>query len=154
MLAVTLYSILKLVHIASAIVAVGANLTYFVWLQRAKRAAAAEQRFALEGVGAVDRFLANPAYIVLPITGIWMVLDAGYSFGTLWIALGLGLYVLVAGLAGALFTPALKRQLELVGTSGLESPDYAAAVKRTQLTGVITMAPIAIILYLMVVKPT
>ena len=21
---------------------------------------------------------------VLPVTGIWMVLDAGYSFGTLW----------------------------------------------------------------------
>ena len=153
MIAITAYLALKLVHVVAAIVAVGANLTYFVWLQRAKRAAQAEQVFALQTVRSIDAFVANPAYVVLPITGIAMVLNAHYSFGTLWIATAIGLYVLVAAVAGALFTPALKRQITVVQTDGPRSPSYAAAARRTQITGVLTMTPIAAILYLMVVKP-
>jgi uncharacterized membrane protein len=31
------YSVLKLIHVLAAIVAVGANVTYFVWLSRTRR---------------------------------------------------------------------------------------------------------------------
>ncbi|MBA3551290.1 MAG: hypothetical protein H0W27_00260 [Actinobacteria bacterium] len=36
-LALTTYSWLKLIHILAAIIAVGTNITYFVWLSRTKR---------------------------------------------------------------------------------------------------------------------
>lgn len=58
------YSVLKLVHFVAAIVAVGANVSYFVWFNGARTAPQAEQVFALRGIKTLDAWLANPAYVV------------------------------------------------------------------------------------------
>jgi uncharacterized membrane protein len=146
------YLWLKLVHILAAIVAVGTNITYFMWLRWSRH----EPNVALaRGVRALDARLANPAYAVLPITGALMVVDGNLGFSTFWIAVAIGLYVAVGGaIAGLLFGPSLRRQVALV-ESGDVAPDvYAAAVRRTTTTGLITMIPVAAILFLMVMKPT
>jgi hypothetical protein len=59
----------------------------------------------------------------------------------------------VGVIAGALFGPSLRRQVELA-TSGADASAYARAANRTTMTGVIAMVPIAAILYVMVIKPT
>ena len=147
------YLPLKLVHIVSAIVAVGTNLTYFVWLASMQGRAPTQQAFALETIKKLDTRLANPACGMLPLTGVIMVLIAdGLGFTTFWIAVAIGLYILVGVTAGAFFAPSLRRQTELAGEAG--SAAYEAAAKRTRITGVLTMLPIAGILYLMVMKPT
>lgn len=148
------YLPLKLVHVASAIVAVGANVTYFIWLTAVRGRPQPEQSFALKTIQRVDSRLANPAYAILPITGIAMVLIADLGLTTFWIALAIGLYVLLAVFGGALFTPALRRLTEIVDTEGPGSDRYADAARRLTIRGVITMLPVAGILYLMVLKPT
>ena len=141
------YLPLKLVHVVSAIVAVGTNLTYFVWL------APTQQAFALETIKKLDTRLANPAYSVLPLTGVIMVLVSdGLGFTTFWIAVAIGLYILMGVIGGVFFAPSLRRQTDLAGEAG--SAAYEAAAKRTRTTGVLTMLPIAGILYLMVMQPT
>lgn len=62
------YLPLKLVHVLSAIVAVGTNVTYFVWLAAMKGRPSSEQSFALDTIKKLDSRLANPAYGVLPLT--------------------------------------------------------------------------------------
>ena len=146
------YSLLKLLHVLAAIVAVGTNVTYFVWLARTRQHPD-EASHVLPGIQALDRRVANPAYIVLPITGILMILNAHLGFTTFWIATAIGLYIVMAVVAGALFSPSLRRQVELAA-AGAEPSAYQQAARRTTLTGVVTMLPIAAILYLMVVKPT
>jgi uncharacterized membrane protein len=147
------YLPLKLVHVLSAIVAVGTNVTYFVWLASMKERAPSQQSFALDTIKKLDARLANPAYGVLPLTGVIMVLISdGLGFTTFWIAVAIGLYVLVGVIAGAFFAPSLRRQTELAGETG--SPAYEAAARRTRTTGLLTMLPVAGILYLMVIKPT
>jgi uncharacterized membrane protein len=141
----------KLVHVLAAIVAVGTNVTYFVWLSRTRKHPE-QALYVLPGIKALDTRLANPAYVVLPITGILMVLDADLGFTTFWIATAIGLYVAVAVIAGAFFAPSLRRQIELAAASA-EPSAYGRAARRTTLAGVVTMLPIAAILYLMVVKP-
>lgn len=148
------YSVLKLVHIVAAIVAVGANVSYFVWFNRARTAPQAEQLFALRGIKTLDAWLANPAYVVLPVTGIIMVLVEDLGFTTFWIGLAIGLYVFMGAFAGIFFAPALRRQIDVVQREGPQSPGYADAARRTTVTGALTMVPIAAILYLMVIKPT
>jgi uncharacterized membrane protein len=148
------YLSLKLVHVVSAIVAVGANVTYFIWLTAVRGRSSLEQSFALKTIQRVDSRLANPAYAILPITGIAMVLIADLGLTTFWIALAIGLYVLLAVFGGALFTPALRQLTEIVDTEGPGSDRYADAVRRLTTRGVITMLPVAGILYLMVLKPT
>ncbi len=149
------YLPLKLVHVLSAIVAVGTNVTYFVWLAAMKGRSQSEQSFALQTIKALDSRLANPAYGILPLTGVIMVLVSdGLGFTTFWILAAIGLYVLVGVFAGLFFAPSLRRQTELVATEGAGSGAYEAAARRTRGAGLITMLPVAGILYLMVLKPT
>lgn len=147
------YVWLKLLHVLAAIVAVGANVTYFVWL-RLIRTASTDDVFVLNGIQALDRRLANPAYIILPVTGIIMVLIGDLGFSTFWIATSIGLYVAMGAFAGVFFSPALRRQVQMAQSDGHSSAEYAAAAKRTNVTGAITMVLIAAIIYLMVMKPS
>ena len=147
------YSLLKLVHILSAIVAVGTNITYFVWLSRIKRQPRPEQAVVLNGIRALDSRLAGPAYAVLPLTGTGMVLVEDIPWSTFWVAAAIGLYVVVGVVAGAFFGPALRHQVELVASEGGAPEAYAEAARRTTMFGILTMLPIAAILYLMVIKP-
>ena len=76
--------LLLLVHVLAAIVAVGANPTYAIWF----RAAGTDQDrliFVIRTVRMIDSRVANPAYVVLLITGILMVLGGAFSFTTGWI---------------------------------------------------------------------
>jgi uncharacterized membrane protein len=147
------YSWLKLIHILAAIVAVGTNVTYFVWLSYARRHEAAAAP-VLDGIKRIDSRLANPAYAVLPIAGILMVLDGGLGFSTFWIALAIGLYVLVGAMAGLVFSPSLRKQAAMAEAGETGTAAYADAAKRTVVTGALTMVPILVIVYLMVMKPT
>jgi len=70
---VTLFEGVKFAHVVSAIVAVGTNLTYGLIMARSANQPEHE-RFALGVVKTLDRSLANPAYGLLLVTGIWMVL--------------------------------------------------------------------------------
>ena len=147
------YLWLKLIHIVAAIVAVGTNVTYFVWLSRARNESPPDVS-VVRGIRALDARLANPAYVVLPVTGVLMVLDGDLGFSTFWIATAIGLFVALGVIAGLLFGPSLRRLVALA-ESGKEAPEaYAAAVRRTTTTGIITMIPIAAIVYLMVMKPS
>lgn len=148
------YLPLKLVHVLSAIVAVGTNVTYFVFLRAMPDRPQPEQSFILRTISWLDSHLANPGYIVLPITGVAMVLVGDLGFTTFWIALAIGLYILVGVFAGVLFVPALRKLTAIVESEGPAAPGYADAVRRTVSRGFLTMLPVAGILYLMVMQPT
>lgn len=147
-----LYLLLKWLHVLSAIVAVGSNLTYGIWITRAS-ASPNNLPFTLRGVKLIDDRLANPAYGLLLITGLAMAGVGGLRLSTPWLLSALVLYVAVVlvGLFG--FTPALRRQIELVDSDGLTSPAYQAAARRSTLLGVLTSVLVIVIVFLMVVKP-
>ena len=96
---------LKVVHILSAITAVGSNVTSVFWLDRA---GSDRDRlvWALEGVRWLDTRIANPAYGVVLVSGVAMVLTGGYQFGQGWIATAIVLYVLTAVFGIVAFAPA------------------------------------------------
>jgi uncharacterized membrane protein len=147
------YLALKLIHVVAAIAAVGTNLTYFFWLAAVRSDPGLGARI-LPHIKTLDARIANPGYIVLPVTGILMVLDADHlGFTTLWIATAIGLYVALGTIAGLLFVPALRRQVELAAGEA-DAASYAGAARRTIVRGIVTMVPAAAILYLMVFKPT
>ena len=149
--AVPPFLILKVVHVLAAIVAVGANVTYAFWLRRAGRDRA-RLVDAIAGVRTLDSRLANPAYVLLLITGVAMVLTGAYSFETGWIAASIVLYVLTAVLGVTTFGPAIRRQLAEAERDPT-SEAYAAAERRASLLGLVTTAIVVLIVVLMVAKP-
>jgi len=96
----------------------------------------------------------NPAYVALPVTGVLMVLDADLGFSTFWIAGAIVLYIVMGVVAGILFSPSLRTQVALAEAGNTTSEAYASAARRTLTTGIVTMIPISVILYLIVLKPT
>lgn len=143
--------ILKLIHVLGAIVAVGANVTYAFWMRRAGL-----QRdrllFVIESIRRLDRRIANPAYGVLLVTGLLMVLDGAYSLTAGWLATAVVLFVLTALVGIAFFAPAIRRQL-VEAQADPASAAYAAAAARSSAFGVLTTAIVLVIVALMVTKP-
>ena len=147
----TLILLLKVVHIFAAIVAVGSNVTYAFWL---RRAGLDRDRliFTIEGIRLLDSRIANPAYVLVLLTGLGMVALGAFSFTTGWILAAIALYVALVVVGLAFFSPAIKRQLEEAQRDST-SRAYAAAAARSNLFGIGTLVVVLVIVFLMVTKP-
>jgi uncharacterized membrane protein len=144
-------SILLLIHVVAAIVAVGANLTYAIWF----RAAGSDQDrlvFVIRTVRMIDSRIANPAYIVLLVTGLLMVAGGIVSLTAGWVLVALGLYAATAVIGVALFAPAIRRQLA-EAERDVTSESYRAATARSTFLGIVTTVLVLVIVALMVTKP-
>ena len=147
-----LYPWIKVVHVLLAIVAVGANATYSIWLARAARQPQ-HLGWALRGVRFLDNRVANPAYVGLGIAGVLMVLMGPWQFEAPWIAISIGLYVALVAIGVGLYTPTLAKQISVYQTDGPESPAFAKLSRRAIGLGVVLGVLAVTIVALMVLKP-
>ena len=147
------YTLLKFVHVLAAIVAVGFNLSYGMWLSRAARQPEHREQ-VLRGIQLLDQRFANPAYAVLLVTGVSIVLVGDLDFRTFWIATSIVLFVISGALGFFGFTPALRNQIGVLEAEGNDSPRFQELSKRVTLLGILTTLPIIVIVFLMVTKPT
>lgn len=152
-LSITTYLLLKFLHVSLAIVAVGFNASYGVWLARAGREHE-HTAFALRGVKLLDDRFANPAYGLLLVTGLSMVWVGDLEITAFWLATSLGLYVLAVALGLFVYTPTLRRQLTTLSAEGADSPAFERLSKRGTLVGVILAVDVLAIVFLMVTEPT
>lgn len=144
--------IVKLIHVLSAITAVGANFTYAIWIARAS----AEPKFlpfALQNIRWIDRRVANPCYALLLITGLIMAFVLPIPLTTPWLLTSLVLYVAAAILGAVGYAQIMRRQIQILETEGFDSPGYRAIAARSRLFGILVTLDVVIIVFLMVVKP-
>ncbi len=147
-----LFLITKWIHVLSAITAVGANITYGIWIARASKEPSFLP-FVLRNIKFIDDRVANPCYGLLLLTGLTLAFLAPIPLTTPWLLSGLTLYV-IAGLLGAFaYTPIVKRQIQLLDSEGFDSPNYQAVAKKARSLGIVVGVDIIIIVFLMVVKP-
>lgn len=148
------YPLVKFVHVLLAIVAVGFNASYGIWLGRA---ASASERghlpHVLRGIKILDDRFANPAYALLLVTGLVMVFIGPWDLTTFWIAAALVLYVVAVLVGFLVYTPTLRRQIAVLDTAGAESAEYRSVAGRGQVTGIALAVIVVAIVFLMVVKP-
>jgi uncharacterized membrane protein len=103
------YGLVKTLHILSATVLFGTGLgtAYFMWSANRARDAHVIASVARHVVRA-DWLFTTPTVILQPLTGIWLVHAAGYSW-TGWVGLSLGLYAL----AGLCWLPVVWLQIRM-----------------------------------------
>jgi uncharacterized membrane protein len=147
-----LLTIVLFFHILAAIVAVGFNISYFVWIVRA-RSSPTNMAFALKGVKFIDNRIANPAYGVLLLTGLLLVYLGHYSSRTLWIDVALILFVALIVIAAFFYSPALRQQVALAEAGDTSSAEFTRLSVRGQTLGQILGAIVLVILVMMVFKP-
>jgi uncharacterized membrane protein len=148
---VTTFLVLKLIHVSAVIVAVGANVSYAYWV---RRAGTDRERLvdAIHGIRGLDRRVANPAYVVVLLTGIAMATVGPYTFDARWIRAALGLYVFIVIFGIGIYAPTLRWQLAEAERDP-NSPAYRAAARRSSAFGLLAVGIVAVILVLMVTKP-
>jgi uncharacterized membrane protein len=146
------FVIVKWIHVLAAITAVGANLTYGLWIARASKEPAILP-FVLRTIRLIDNRVANPCYGVLLVTGSAMILLIPLPLATPWLLTAIFLYILAAVLGIAAYAPVIKEQIRLLESAGINAPVYAAVARRSTWLGILVTLDVVIIVFLMVVKP-
>ncbi len=146
----TVYSLLVFAHIMTAMMAIGFNFTYVVWIRRGHNNPES-LTFALKGVKFLDDFLANPLYIIAGITGGLMI-AMGKGVAS-WLAVAIGIYIIDMLAAYLVYTPLLSRQIRILHEKGPESPEYKAIANRSNLIGALLGIGAIIIVALKIFEP-
>jgi uncharacterized membrane protein len=152
-LALGWYEVIKFFHVLLAIVAVGFNATYGIWLARAARQPEHEA-FTLRGVKLLDDRFANPAYALLLITGLLMVWIGDLDLTQFWLLAALVLYAIAVILGLLVYTPTLRNQIAVLESSGAASTEFQALSRRGTALGIVLAVDVIVIVFLMVTKPT
>jgi len=147
------YNVLKFAHVFLVVIAVGFNASYGILLARAAREPE-HLGHVLRTVKVLDDRFATPAYVLLFVTGVLMVLVGDLEFDQFWLAASIGIYavLLVTGLF--VYTPTLRRQIAVHDEQGPDSPEYQRLAKRGTIVGILLGVAVAVIIFLMVTKPT
>jgi uncharacterized membrane protein len=148
------YAFLKFLHVLLAIIAIGFNASYGIWLARAAKAPQATQSHVLRTIKFLDDRFANPAYGLLLITGLSMVASASIPLSKLWIAGAIGLYVMLVFVGFGVYTPTLRDQIRVLESEGPGSEEYQRLAARGRKVGFALAIIVVIIVFLMVTKPS
>jgi uncharacterized membrane protein len=146
------YLILKWLHILCAITALGANITYFLWLFRMDKNRES-LLFTLRTIKIMDDTMANPAYVLAFFTGAGMLSIAKLSYATPWVLTALIIYAVVSLLGIFVYSPLLKKQIKLAESVGPDSAEYKRAANNGIYLGILITLLVVGITFLMVVKP-
>lgn len=147
-----LYLLLKFVHVVLAIIAVGSNTTYGIWLGRA-RSVPAHLPYVLKGIKFIDDRMANPSYILLLLTGLALAALGNISLLTFWVAGGIVLLVVVGVLGFAVYTPTLRNEIAAVEAGRGDSNEFRRLDTRATIVGITLGVLTLAIVFLMVTKP-
>jgi uncharacterized membrane protein len=150
---ITGFEVMKFLHIVFAIVAVGFNASYGIWLARVARHPE-HVGHVLRGIKVLDDRFANPAYGLLLVTGLIMVATSPFELTEFWIALALALYALAIIIGLVVYTPTLRNQIRVLDAEGPESPEFARLSNRGRVVGILLALDVVAIVFLMVTKPT
>src|SRR3989441_12969966 len=121
----SLFLIIKFLHVVLAIIAVGFNATYGVWLARVAKEPVPTQSFVLRGIKRLDDWFANSAYVLLAVTGLTMVFLGDLRLNTFWISGGLVLWAIADALGFFVYTPIQPNQIHPLQTAGPQYEDDA-----------------------------
>ena len=147
----TTVQILLTLHILSALVAVGATVSYFFWMRRAILVPES-RKFTLETLRFLELRMVSPAYVILFLTGLGLIDRASWGWSTPWLELSILLFIVLMGLVG-LHTRLMRRQIALTEDSSGNSSEYESAHARGRILMVAKVVVIIALVYLMVFKP-
>ena len=146
------YMLLRFVHVLLALIAVGGNLTYALWIRVGERQPE-HLAFTIRGIRTIDRAVANPAYLLLLVSGLGIVRLGGIPLAQGWLLLALGLYVIAALLGYFVYGPVVRRELAALERGGVDDAEYRRSRGQARTLGVWTTAIVLVILGLMVTRP-
>ena len=150
-----LYDILLFCHISFVILWLGSGFLLHFLAYRADRANdVAAIRKIVDDLVAIGNTFFLPSSLLVIVFGILLVLDGPWSFGDLWIVLGLVGFA-ITFLTGLLWMkPQLDRLQGLIARDGGLSPEGSWVARRMMMFGRLDFVVLFLVVFDMVVKPS
>ena len=150
----SLYEFLLFAHIAAAAVWFGGGLMVQVLAGRALRSRddAAVKR-VVDDTAAMSMTVFVPASIVVLLVGIALVLEGSWSFGDLWIVLGLAGYAATFATGVGVLKPASEKAAAMLARDGM-TPAAQREIRRLVTLARIDYVVLVLVLVVMAAKPT
>ena len=154
----TLYLLIKTLHILSATVLFGTGMGIAFFMLRSWLVEDTQQRlYAARTTVLADWIFTLPAGILQPLTGLWLIWQAQFPLSAFWVISSLVLYAI----AGACWLPVvwiqlrLKNLLEISTQTGTPlTSEYHRLFRFWFMLGWPAFTSLVVIFYLMVAKPT
>jgi uncharacterized membrane protein len=140
-------------HVVGAIAWVGTGSTILLLVVWASRA---DERAFFARLLAATEWLGNPMTVLLLLllgSGIWLVLDGPWSFGTVWVGIGLGGYVAALAWGSAVIEPRSRSLQAAILERGHDAPVVRTAGVRLVALLRVELALLAVVVLAMTVKP-
>jgi len=144
------YLLLKWMHVVSACIAFGSNVTHFFWILSANRDPVNGANI-LRVVKVIDDRLAVPAYVVTILCGATMWLwQWPFASSWIWASLVLSTILTVMGIS---FGPFMKRWIQLAKDPSPENQPLLTLARRLTIWWGSIAVSVIVIFYMMVWKP-
>ena len=148
------YEIFLLVHIVAAIVWLGAGFLLQVLALRAERAQDAEGlRRLADDSSALSTVLFIPASLTVLVFGVLLVIEGPWSFGDLWVTLGLAGYLATFLFGVLVIKPGSERIGAILDRDGL-TPAAVVEIRKLLAKGRADAVLLYLIVAVMALKPT
>jgi len=152
----TLYELLKTLHVLAAVAWVGGVIISQVLAGVAVKAAPTNPQklveFVRDQAWLGKRYFA-PASIVVILAGVAMVIESGWNFSDLWIVIGITIYVVSVVLGIAFLTPGSEKMLAVATARGVEDPEAQQLAQRLTMLSRVDLVLLVLVVVNMVIKP-
>jgi uncharacterized membrane protein len=151
------YLTIKWLHILSSVLMVGTGFGSAFYMFFANRQPNIQVRAAVARlVVRADWWFTTPAVIFQPLSGLWLMHKAGWSWQTPWLLASIGLFVF----AGLCWLPVVVLQIRMAAMARVSAESgqplpaaYNKMARRWELLGYPAFVAMVVVYYLMVVKP-
>lgn len=155
------YNISLWIHITAVVVGLGATFAESILTPVAMKGDPRHMPLVFRVQLTINRFFANPALLLIILTGVYQAIEYDWDFGAPWISASFVIVFVLGGLIGGYFIPTDKKLLAMsekeiaaAGDGQVEFSEEFQTMTRTEgffgaVTGILVIAAI----FLMVVKP-
>ena len=157
----SLFEVSLFLHITAVVVGFGATFAESIAFPVAMKLDPRHLPYVHALQLAINRRLATPALLIVLVTGLYQVDEAGYGFGDAWVSASFLIVIVIGGLLGGYFVPTDRRLLTMVqgevdaagGGPVTLSEEYQRQARVEGMVGALTGVLLVVAIFLMVVKP-
>jgi uncharacterized membrane protein len=158
---ISAYNVSIWIHVSAVVVGLGATFAEALMFPVAMSVDKRHLPFVHKLGIAINRRLANPALLVILITGIYQTAKGDWKFGSFWISATFAIVIVLGGLLGAYFIPKDKKlaalaERDIAASGGGEivlSDEYQRGARQIGAVGGLAGFLVIAAVFVMVTKP-
>lgn len=159
--AATTYELALWLHIVAVIVGLGSTFAMIVLTPVAMGMDPVHLPYVHRVQMAINKYMASPGLLLIIATGVYMVIDGNWDFGSFWVSAAFLVVFVLGAMQGGYFIPT-DRRLEQMAAADIAasgggpvklSGEYLSKSRASGIAGAVAGLLVVLVTYLMITKP-